>query len=165
VALGAASAAFSTLNLYGQGIVLILIGALVVVVVLLIQHRFGIRQVKRLALRIPSKGLSRYASAVYWVVMSAIILSLAQIAIQVLLMRTLINTPPPQPGGSAPFQGMTLAFTVVLGFISIGNFFVTIAAYAMYISLFSRLWSQLSKTVKQLVVTQVESQDRNTHHP
>jgi hypothetical protein len=122
----------------------ILLGALVTLALFVFQFRLGIRQVKRLVHRIPSKGLPKYATAVYWVVMGAIVLSLAQIALQAIMIRVMIATPPPT-GTSAPFQGMALLYVVALGLVSIANFIASIAAYAMYVGLFSRLWSQLTK--------------------
>lgn len=159
MALGAGVLALMSTSSIGPRLPQILLigtGALVLAVILMIQFRLGIRQVKRIASRIPMKGLVVYATFVYWLVMSAIVLLLLQIALQVILTMWLINSSS-QPGSPNQFQGAILGVTVILGIIGIANFFVTLAAYAMYIGLFSRLWSQLSKVVKQTAVDHARS--------
>ncbi len=139
-----ANAAPSAASMAVPGAIIAISGfsSLIAYLLLIVQFVFGIKQVKRLTPRIPAGGLTKYAAFVFWFTLSTIGAYLLMVALIFVLVGAAFI-----PGsGASPMSGLggvALILMIMFGFIAS---IAIIASYAMYIGLFARLWSQLSKT-------------------
>ena len=115
--------------------------SLIAYLLLIVQFILGIKLIKRLTPRIPAGGLTKYAAFVFWFTLSTIgVYLLMAVLLLVLVGATFFS------GGGASLMsglgGVAMILMMMFGFIAS---IAIIASYAMYIGLFARLWSHLSK--------------------
>ncbi|MCB9837766.1 MAG: hypothetical protein H6813_00365 [Phycisphaeraceae bacterium] len=131
---------------------LTMISSVTVYVLITAQFWYAAKHVRHVCSRLPATGLPAYASVVFWFVAVSMGLSIIQSVTGFFVQRSVMAqlaqaAASPPPGQGAALPALPTIWMFITGILLFLLFLLNFAIYVMYIGLYARLWSHLSKQV------------------